>query len=87
MTQKIWTVSEAKSRLSEILRLAQKDPQRIGTQTRYVVLTEAEWLRLQKKPPHAGKFLIKALKGAGEIPVADRKAPDRPTPFTDLENE
>ncbi len=37
-SDRIWTVAEAKARLSEILRLAEEEgPQRIGTRRSFVV--------------------------------------------------
>ena len=55
MNEKVWTVAEAKARLSEILRQArEKGPQRIGTKKPYVVLTEEEWLKL-KEPLIVGR--------------------------------
>ena len=86
MSNKIWSVAEAKARLSEILRLArEKGPQRIGAKTPYVVLTEEDWLRLKEPQPHMGQWLIEKLRGAGELELPDRKAPDRATPFAGFE--
>jgi prevent-host-death family protein len=86
MSERVWSVAEAKARLSEILRLArEKGPQKIGAKTPYVVLTEAEWRRLQKPQPHMGKWLIQKLRGTGELELPDRKAPDRATPFEGFE--
>ncbi len=40
--QRVWTVAEAKARLSEILRLAESEgPQRIGTRRPFVVVPAA----------------------------------------------
>ena len=47
MTQadpRVWTVAEAKARLSEVLRLSEEEgPQRIGTRKCYVVVPEDVW--------------------------------------------
>ena len=41
---RVWTVAEAKARLSEVLRLAEEEgPQRIGTRKRFVVVPAAVW--------------------------------------------
>ena len=86
MSEKVWTVAEAKARLSEILRQArEKGPQRIGTKKPYVVLTEEEWLKLKEPQPHMGQWLIKKLKGGGELELPDRKAPDGAMPFEGIE--
>ena len=40
----IWTVAQAKARLSEILRLAEKEgPQRIGARKAFIVVPERTW--------------------------------------------
>ena len=88
MREKVWSVAEAKAQLSEILRQArEKGPQRIGTKRPYVVLTEEEWLKLKEPPPHMGKWLIKKLRGSGELELPDRKAVDRATPFKGFEDQ
>jgi prevent-host-death family protein len=88
MSEKVWTVAEAKARLSEILRQArEKGPQRIGTKKPYVVLTEEEWLKLKAPQPHMGQWLIKKLKGSGELELPDRNAPDRATPFEGFDEQ
>ena len=86
MSEKVWSVAEAKARLSEILRLAREEgPQKIGAKKPYVVLTEEEWLRLQTPQPHMGQWLLKKLGGAGELKLPDRNTPDRATPFEGFE--
>ena len=43
-SQRVWTVAEAKARLSEILRLAETEgPQRIGKRSSFVVVPERIW--------------------------------------------
>jgi prevent-host-death family protein len=86
MSEKVWSVAEAKARLSEILRRAREEgPQRIGAKQPYVVLTQEEWEKLKKPEPHLGRWLIEHFKGKGELPLPDRKAPDRATPFAGFE--
>jgi Antitoxin Phd_YefM, type II toxin-antitoxin system len=86
MSERIWSVTEAKAHLSEILRLAsQQGPQKIGARKAYVVLTEEDWLRLQTPPPHLGEWLIQKFRRAGGLELPDRKAPDRATPFAGFE--
>ena len=51
MNQHVWTVTEAKARLSELLRRADEEgPQRIGTRRGYMLVPEAAWQRLQTSP-------------------------------------
>ena len=44
ISQRTWTVAEAKAKLSEVLRLAEEEgPQRIGLRRSFVVLPERVW--------------------------------------------
>ena len=43
-SKRVWTVAEAKARLSEILRLAESEgPQRIGTRRLFIVVPADVW--------------------------------------------
>lgn len=82
----IWTVAEAKSRLSEVLRRAQYEgPQCIGTRNRFVVLPEAEFERLAARSHPLGAWLVENLPRAAcaaeELPPPDRRDPPRTSPF------
>ena len=85
---RVWTVAEAKGRLSEILRLAETEgPQHIGVRRSFVVVPSATWY--EKAPPRQplGKWLIENVprglnldapgdrQSAREIPFGER-APD-----------
>ena len=42
--RRVWTVAEAKAKLSEVLRLAESEgPQRIGTRKPFIVVPAAVW--------------------------------------------
>ena len=92
----IWTVAEAKSRLSEVLRLAADKPQRIGTHKRFVVVPEALWEELMAERQSLGPWLVanmtpsQAVRNelgetaeAYELPLPDRTEPPRPNPYDD----
>jgi hypothetical protein len=80
--QKIWTVAEAKARLSEVLRLASEEgPQRIGTKTRYVVVPEDEWLKREEPRIPLGRWLVENMPRIDDLELPDRHEPDRPSPF------
>ena len=69
--RRVWTVAEAKARLSEILRLAEDEgPQQIGLQRPCVVVTADAWHA--KTPPRTplGRWLLaNAPRGTNlEIP-------------------
>ncbi len=86
--RKTWTVAEAKARLPEILRLASEEgPQRIGTNPRYVIVTEEEWLERAEQPVPLGRYLVENLPRIGDLELPDRAEPERPPPFSDWEFE
>jgi len=75
-----WTLRAAKARFSELVRLAQKQPQRVSCrgEDAVVVLSAAEYDRLQKrlKPKQS---LVEFLKntGFGELDLERRFEPSR----------
>ena len=84
VSQRTWTVAEAKAKLSEVLRLAEEEgPQRIGLRRPFVVVPERVWQ--EKSPPekHLGRWLIENMpRGLNwEIP-RDRRS-NRPIPFSE----
>ncbi len=80
--RKIWTVAEAKARLSEILRLASTEgPQRIGTKARYVIVPEEEWLKREEPQIPLGRYLVENMPRIDDLELPDRHEPDRPSPF------
>ncbi|RAH96049.1 prevent-host-death protein [Acuticoccus sediminis] len=82
MTQRIWTVSEAKARLSEVLRRAEEEgPQRIGTRRGYLVVSEAEWQRLTAPRPRMGAWMLEHVPQAGALELPSRAEAARPNPF------
>ena len=79
---RVWTVAEAKARLSEIMRLADSEgPQFIGTRKPYVIIPAEDWNRLQTPRPHLGRWLVdNVTRGMNwEIP-RDRQS-YRPVPY------
>ena len=87
-TRRVWTVAEAKSRLSEVLRLAEEEgPQHIGKRRPFVVLPAGEWYaRTQPRLP-MGRWLVKNMpRGANLIVSSDRRS-RREIPFSDGDRE
>ena len=42
--RRVWTIAQAKARLSEVLRLAEEEgPQHIGTRRPFVVVPASDW--------------------------------------------
>ncbi len=85
-SRKTWTVAEAKARLSEILRLASEEgPQRIGSNPRYVIVTEEEWLERAEPRIPLGRWLVENMPRIGDLELPDRAELERPPPFSDWE--
>jgi prevent-host-death family protein len=84
----MWTVQEAKAKLSNVLQRARAgEPQIIGAQNPCVVISMAEYKKLteRREEPHAGRWLVENLAGLGEIELPSREE-DRPSPFADWED-
>ena len=79
-----WTVSDAKTHLSEILRRARTEgPQQIGERKPCIVIPVDQWERLTGSKPPLGQWLVSHLAGTGELKLPDRSDGSRPTPFGD----
>lgn len=80
--QKTWTITEAKARLSELLRLVREEgPQFIGTKKSFVVISEEEWRSLKRPKKPLGLWLIENMPKVGELELPNRNEPDREIPF------
>ncbi len=78
-----WTVAEAKSKLSELLRRARSEgPQRIGARDHFVVVTGEEWARLNVPKKPLGQWLLEEMPKV-ELELPDRRDPPRAIPFAD----
>jgi prevent-host-death family protein len=85
----VWTVQDAKSKLSQVLQKARDgEAQVIGTQEPCVVISMAEYERLQRagNRPHLGRWLVDNAPRIGDIELPPR-AKDRPVPFEDWSDE
>ena len=83
--QRVWTVTEAKARLSEILRLAESEgPQRIGTRRPFVVVPAEAWDEKTRPRMPLGQWLIENVPRGTNLEVPDRRS-NRPIPFVDEE--
>lgn len=81
--QRVWTVAEAKARLSEILRLAESEgPQRIGTRRPFVVVPAETWDTHANPRKPLGQWLIENMPRGTVLELPDRSS-GRSIPFTD----
>ena len=83
MASHVWTVAEAKAKLSELLRRARSDgPQRIGARDHFVVLSGEDWDRISVPRKPLGRWLLEDMPRI-DLPPLDRRDPPRPVPFAD----
>ncbi|MCE2457794.1 MAG: type II toxin-antitoxin system prevent-host-death family antitoxin [Dehalococcoidia bacterium] len=76
--QRVWTVAEAKARLSEILRLSEEEgPQRIGARKSFVVVPARVWDERQPSRPPLGKWLIENMPRGTNLEIPDRGGESR----------
>ncbi len=79
----IWTVAQAKARLSEILRLTESEgPQRIGVRKGFVVIPMALWEEKNPPPQPLGQWLIENVPRGTNLQVPERRS-IRPIPLVD----
>lgn len=85
----VWTVTEARARLSQLLHQAEKEgPQRIGAEKMFVVIPEHMWDARSSSPVPMGCWLVENMPRGYELELPDR-ASTREVPFTgrDSDNE
>jgi prevent-host-death family protein len=79
----VWSVADAKAKLSEILRLARAgEPQIIGNDDPCVVISASEFEEL-RQPQHLGRFLLETAPRGAELELPPRES-DRGDPFADF---
>ena len=85
----IWTVAEAKARLSEILRLSEEEgPQRIGVRRAFVVAPERAWRkRAPGRRDPLGRWLVDNIPRGAALEAPDRREPGREVPFLKTDGE
>ena len=87
---KVWTVAEAKARLSEILRLAESEgPQRIGVRKSFVIISERDLdQRLaEKERMPLGRYLLQEMPRGTYDHIPRERDSNRPIPFADWTEE
>lgn len=81
-SKQIWTVVEAKARLSEILRLVEQEgPQHIGTKKTFVIIPADAWYA--KMPPRKpmGQWLVDNMPRGINLDIPNRHESEREIPF------
>ena len=79
----MWTVQEAKAKLSQVLQRAREgEAQIIGAQDPCVVISMKEYKRMSARDEeqHLGKWLLENTPRIGDVELPSRHE-DRPDPF------
>lgn len=85
---RVWTIAEAKARLSEILRLAETEgPQHIGRRKSFVVVSTGDWYA--KRPPRKpmDRWLVDNMPRGVNLDITGERRSRRERPFTTAEAE
>ena len=86
--RRVWTVAEAKARLSEILRLAEEEgPQRIGARRSFVVVPERVWQDRTSPGRPLGQWLIENTPRGTDLEIPSRREDGREVPFSNDTDE
>ncbi len=81
---RVWTVAEAKARLSEILRHAEEQgPQRIGARKPFIVVPEHVWRERAEPRKPLGQWLVENMPRGANLEIPRDRASHRPMPFVD----
>ena len=79
---RVWTVVEAKARLSEILRLSETEgPQHIGTRRSFVVVPAHVWAEKEPQRKPMGKWLLENMPRGTNLEVPSDRSSRREVPF------
>ena len=87
-TRRVWTVAEAKARLSEVLRLAESEgPQRIGIRNPCVVVSADAWHAQTPRRKPLGQWLIENVPRGTNLEIPRDRASQREIPFVHEDTE
>lgn len=80
--QHVWTVAEAKAKLSEILRLAETEgPQCIGVRRSFILVPSDLWQSKESSKKPMGQWLLENMSRAGEFEIPHNRESKRKIPF------
>ena len=91
--ERVWTVTEAKAKLSEILRRAETEgPQRIGTRRPFIVVPADAWYGNETQLPKKermpfGQWLIENTPRGANLEIPSSRRSNRKIPFVDYDAE
>jgi len=86
--QRVWTVAEAKTHLSKILRLAEVEgPQTIGTRRPCVVVPADTWYAKTAPRKPLGQWLVENTPRGTGLEIPSRRESRRQIPFINESDE
>ena len=69
-SHQVWTIAEAKARLSEILRLAEEEgPQHIGARRSFVIVSARDWYAKMSPRQPMGQWLIDNMPRGANLDI------------------
>ena len=79
---RVWTVAEAKARLSEVLRRAEEEgPQHIGTRKSFVVVPAHVWAEKESGRQPMGEWLVANVPRGANLDIPASRESRREIPF------
>lgn len=94
LSEKVWSIAEAKTRLSEILRLAEEEgPQQVGVKKTFVIVPREAWEATEALGMSLGEMIMKFRPNPEDLPEGGLEIPsrkeekERPIPFIDYATE
>ena len=79
---RVWTVAEAKARLSEVLRRAEEEgPQHIGTRKSFVVVPAHVWAEKESQRQPMGQWLVANMRRGANLETTRNRQSRREIPF------
>ena len=86
--QRVWTIVEAKARLSEILRLSETEgPQRIGARKSFIVAPAHVWEEKESQRKPMGEWLLENMPRGTNLEIPADRSSRRDIPFIDGTDE
>ena len=81
--KRVWTIAQAKARLSEIFRLAvEEGPQHIGTRRTFVVVPESVWHEINRPHQPMGQWLVENMPRGVNLEIQTDRNSEREIPFS-----
>ncbi len=80
--RRVWTVAQAKARLSEVLRLAEEEgPQHIGMRRSFVVVPAGAWYANSPPRRPMGQWLVDNMPRGTALDIPKDRKSRREIPF------